>query len=799
MKTLTAILTICALLCGVFVPPVNADGIVLPPVGQRLVLSTAFMPVMLKGVVVDPKDPFKFNFIVDSGDTGLKTDQLNEQGMKLVKYFLAALAVPEDDMWVNLSPYEKDRIIAKSFGDTEMGRDLLAQDYILKQLSASLTYPEEALGKKFWDEVYKQAQDKFGSVNIPMNTFNKVWIMPAKAQVYERSNGAFVVESRLKVMLEEDYMAKTKNVGADLRVRPNTAAQQIIRDIILPKLEQEVNEGAHFTALRQAYHAMILASWYKIRLKESIIGKQYVNQGKTNGVAVEDKAANQKIYEQYLQAFKKGVYNYIKDVPDTPGHSIPKKYFSGGMTLMNLNELVEGSLKNQSPAMLGYVVQSRGALSSILVNAAMTTGTSKPITKVPLIQLSRTFKDNIHVLYQQYAAFMKQSRVPVSVQGFLDYLKDVRNINVESLKETDFRAYLSDLINPMVSFFRRKTVLTDGISPFKDVPLEELRLYLEQEVKLHDPMGFSMINLKAQHMARENNGLINIQALAASLDTMYYGDQNARNEYEQTFLNEVQRLVTGQQPNNEWEAVDEEWNMRVPEVNPSPAFIRDVKLWIADYLSAPINLATTNSFEDFKAHLSTDINIAEEMQEDFLKHISDVLRVMRVHFKKKYATSSRSNIVIIPKAISIYLEEFSEYLRAVVFNDDIGAYHVLYTEGRNLAGGLMGSIDLDQLSKAVQKAYLASDAWRNYETKVKDFVEKEIMQDQAMKAPIQKTSSLNGGIDLNARNMDLQIKRDANGFVLPVSKQNLDQIRIDGLFPVILSILPVSNMSEYLK
>ena len=70
-------------------------------------------------------------------------------------------------MWVNLSPYEKDRIVPDAFGQTEMGRDLLAQDYMLKQLTASLMYPGEELGKKFWDNVYKEAQERYGTTNIP--------------------------------------------------------------------------------------------------------------------------------------------------------------------------------------------------------------------------------------------------------------------------------------------------------------------------------------------------------------------------------------------------------------------------------------------------------------------------------------------------------------------------------------------------------------------------------------------------------------------------------------------------------
>jgi len=75
--------------------------------------------------------------------------QKRQEYKKLVKYFLASLTIPDEDQWVNLSPYEKGRIIQGNFGKTEMGRDLLSQDYLLKQITSSLMYPESGLGKKF--------------------------------------------------------------------------------------------------------------------------------------------------------------------------------------------------------------------------------------------------------------------------------------------------------------------------------------------------------------------------------------------------------------------------------------------------------------------------------------------------------------------------------------------------------------------------------------------------------------------------------------------------------------------------
>ncbi|VAX36970.1 hypothetical protein MNBD_UNCLBAC01-1856, partial [hydrothermal vent metagenome] len=288
------------------VPLSQAQTVLNLPVPGTMVLSTpTFVPAVIKGIKIFPDNPLRFDFIVDAGD--LERGDVSPDFEKLIKYFLAALTTPEEDMWVNLSPYEKDRIIPNFFGQTEMGRDLLAQDYILKQLTASLMYPEEKLGNKFWTEIYKKAYEQFGTTEISINTFNKVWIMPQKAVVYENAetNTAYVVESRLKVLLEEDYLAMKKNNESG----NNNVQTQIIRELIIPAIEKEVNEGQHFAQLRQIYHALILATWFKMNFsasggKESLLGQIYVDQNKIAGVDIEDKDEKHKIYNQYLKAFE---------------------------------------------------------------------------------------------------------------------------------------------------------------------------------------------------------------------------------------------------------------------------------------------------------------------------------------------------------------------------------------------------------------------------------------------------------------------------------------------------------------
>ena len=337
--------------------PVFAQTVLNMPVpGTMVPPSSGFMPALMTGVTIHPDNPLRFDFIMDRGQSDLAGGPLKEEYKKMIKDFMASLTVPEDELWVNLSPYEQDRMVPQGLGDTEMGRDMLAQDYLLKQLTASLMYPEKELGKRFWDRVYKKAYEKFGTTEIPVDTFNKVWIVPDEALVYEQGSSALVIKSRLAVMLEQDYVAMQHNPAetpASLFPEGKPEGKQqgleedagdvvtgdgvttgIIREVILPAIEVEVNEGKNFANLRQIYNALILATWYKQRLKDSLLGKVYVDQNKTKGIDTRDKEVNRKIYDQYIESFKKGVYNFIKeDVDPATQEVIPRKYFSGGARL----------------------------------------------------------------------------------------------------------------------------------------------------------------------------------------------------------------------------------------------------------------------------------------------------------------------------------------------------------------------------------------------------------------------------------------------------------------------------------
>ena len=316
----------------------------LPSPGVMVPLSAGFNPPILKGLKIHPDHPFLFNFIIDQGSLEINKEDIEKESSRLIKYFLVSLAIPEEDLWVNLSPYEKDLIVSQEFGITEMGRDLLTQDYVLKQIMASLTYPDSGLGQKFWDRIYQKAYEEYGTTDIPFNTFNKVWIIPEEAVVYESGNMAFVVESHLRVMLEEDYLALNNNLenkdagtdqltGGEVKDISNVSSL-IAKEVLLSEIEKEVNTGKNFVFLRQIYNSLILATWYKQRLKDTLLNKVYSDQKKIAGIDIEDKEIKQKIYEQYVEAFRSGVYDIIREDYDPYMKTvIPRKYFSGGCKL----------------------------------------------------------------------------------------------------------------------------------------------------------------------------------------------------------------------------------------------------------------------------------------------------------------------------------------------------------------------------------------------------------------------------------------------------------------------------------
>lgn len=75
----------------------------LPDVDRMLLPSRAFLPTLLIGIQFDEENPLHIDFVADNGQSRLKGDAFEVENRKLIDYFLTALAVQDEDLFVNLS------------------------------------------------------------------------------------------------------------------------------------------------------------------------------------------------------------------------------------------------------------------------------------------------------------------------------------------------------------------------------------------------------------------------------------------------------------------------------------------------------------------------------------------------------------------------------------------------------------------------------------------------------------------------------------------------------------------------
>lgn len=292
----------------------QATALGLPEPTSVVAVSRQYNAPFLRGIKLDEDNPFKIEFLVD---TASKNDISKQEASSLIKYFMAALTVPAEALWVNLSPYEHDRIIPEKLGKTDLGEVLLKQDYLLKQVSASLTHPETEIGKDYWSAVDMT------------QTYNKIWVVADKADVYKRDNSVLISEATLKVMTEEDYLARENSTISSNVID----ASDVLRNKILPAIEKDINYGKNFSKLRQVYSAVILASWFKDMFMDDIYGS-YVDRQKISGLELEDLQLKNKVYALYVDAFTKGVYNFSrKEIAEGKNKKVHRSYFSGGLVV----------------------------------------------------------------------------------------------------------------------------------------------------------------------------------------------------------------------------------------------------------------------------------------------------------------------------------------------------------------------------------------------------------------------------------------------------------------------------------
>jgi hypothetical protein len=284
---------------------------------------------LLEGVKFSAQQPLDLELLL-TGSAG--RPPLTADVRTAIEYFLAFVTIPEEEYWVNLSPVESGRIIPEALGRTRAGRDLLSMDYVLKQVSSSMTDPSSRLGKLFWARVYARAMKLYGTTDIPVEILNRVWFSPEKAVIYEKDGAALLASAALKVELAEDRgRPALSGTGSTETGAPEGITRSVYRDMMIPLLNKEMNEGKEFAPARQIFHALVLAQWFKRQVRRNILLGKYGDQRKLMGIGHVLRSDIDAVYARYIQAYVRGAYHSIGESLDPgTGDMVPRKYFSGG-------------------------------------------------------------------------------------------------------------------------------------------------------------------------------------------------------------------------------------------------------------------------------------------------------------------------------------------------------------------------------------------------------------------------------------------------------------------------------------
>ena len=316
-KSLCLVVSLTILLC-----PTSYASLA-PAIAVLSAAAIQQQPPVIRGLRFDQDNPLNMEFLFDLQGQE-KIDKADSD--RLIRYFLAGLTIPEDKLWVNLSPLDQDRVMPDILTATDLGNDLLRQDYMLKQLNSALTYPESTSGREYWAAVRAEMINQYGSADIAVDVFTKLWIVPESAAVYEQGNVVLITAAKLKTMLDQDYKLLHKLNGD---YDTNSVAARVAKSQILPLVNKDVNEGKTFVLLRQIYHSLILAQWFKDRLKESFY-KAYINKEKTGEVTIADPKVKARMFKRYLESFQKGLYDYVREESDD-WQTVNRRYYSGGI------------------------------------------------------------------------------------------------------------------------------------------------------------------------------------------------------------------------------------------------------------------------------------------------------------------------------------------------------------------------------------------------------------------------------------------------------------------------------------
>ena len=281
-------------------------------------------------------------------------------------YFLTGLSLHDTDFWVNLMPEEPERIIDSNLGATMIGKIMLEADFQMKKDFCFYENPcESSTGEVFWDsldqkrkELVKKCMEMYpGEIqsvdNVLFATATRYWIEPDTITAYGDATGIFIENATLTIKSEFvlEYSAfeitdQSSSVSQDCRDYLAKALEEYGRylleleeELILPLVVKDVNTGEQYADLRQVYHSLVLAQWYKSQGSQSLFSG-LVNTNHVNTIPQWEDWDYETIWKEYADSFNKGEC-FCEKEQKTATALVTWTYQGGGINLTDTPRIFE--------------------------------------------------------------------------------------------------------------------------------------------------------------------------------------------------------------------------------------------------------------------------------------------------------------------------------------------------------------------------------------------------------------------------------------------------------------------------
>ncbi|UCB57476.1 MAG: class I SAM-dependent methyltransferase [Candidatus Omnitrophota bacterium] len=359
------------------------------------IATQAYQPPTLRSLIVNPESEVNyFDFLLDTGDRVFEDErQLEPEVRELINYFFLGITLPPDEFWVNLNPIQPDKIVSPRLGITDMGRVLLEADLQLKKDSSKITDPRTSIGKEYWQNLNERLQKQhLTTIQVPTST--RVWIIPGKAKVQRDGDKITIVEAKLKVCLESEYLSRQGYNSPNQVIED--CSSSAFKEVILPKLEEEVNFGKDYAPLRQVYNSLILAQCYKQRYcNKNNFYSQSIHKARLVGLCSEDDWEKDKYFQAYLNSHKQGEYSFSRQEYD-PNYLdlVRRRYFSGGVNV-NPTEIPIEEVKIASSAVVGQEQEQSLSTEDNLILVSTFANVSSPITETKVVKQGEELNEQL--------------------------------------------------------------------------------------------------------------------------------------------------------------------------------------------------------------------------------------------------------------------------------------------------------------------------------------------------------------------------------------------------------------------